>query len=56
MLVIPKQIEESFEEYSKNFNHITNDLIMSGDEDAYRTGKKEGKSTFYAGMIESRAS
>lgn len=56
MLMIPKQIEDSFEEYSKDFDHITNVLMMADDEDAYRTGKREGKSTFYARTIESRGS
>lgn len=56
MLMIPKQIEDSFEEYSKGFDHITNVLMMADDEDAYRTGKREGKSTFYARTIESRVS
>lgn len=55
-LVIPKQIEESFEEYSKNFEHVTNILEATDDEEAYQTGKKEGKSTFYARFIESQAS
>lgn len=56
MLMISKQIEDSFEEYSKGFDHITNVLMMADDEDAYQTGKREGKSTFYARTIESRVS
>lgn len=55
MLVVPKQIEESFEEYSKNFEHVTN-VWMADDEDAYQTGRKEGKKTIYARSIESQAS
>lgn len=56
MLVIPKQIEDSFEEYSKDFKCFTNILMMTDDEDAYQTGKKEGKSILDARTIESRAS
>lgn len=56
MLVIPKEIEDSFQNYSKDFNVINNVLMMSNDDEAYQAGKKEGKSTFYARTIESQAS
>lgn len=55
MLVIPRQVEETFEEYSKNFEHVTN-VWMADDEDAYQSGKKKGKSTLYARFIESQVS
>lgn len=52
MLVVPKQVEDTFREYSKGFNYTTNILVMSDDEDAYWVGKKEGKDAVYARTIE----
>ena len=52
MVVIPKEVEESYEEYSKNFRKISNKLRTSSDGRAFQDGKQDGRETATARTIE----
>lgn len=52
MLVVPKEVDASYKEYTKGFINISGKLAKSGDIRAYRTGKQEGRETVTARSIE----
>jgi hypothetical protein len=52
MIVTPKEVEEAYEEYSKNFRTCNNRLSISSDKRAYSEGKADGKATATARGIE----
>lgn len=51
MIIIPKSVEKSFEEYSKDFKH-TNTKININDGLAYEKGKIEGKRALNAQYLD----
>lgn len=52
MIVTPKEVVESFEEYSKDFGKMTNRLTMRRDAAAYNKGREDGINTANARSIE----
>ena len=52
MVIVPKEVEESYQEYSKGFRQISNKLITSNDGRAYQDGRLEGRQTVMAREIE----
>ena len=52
MIVIPKEVEESYAEMSKNFGKLKSTLIISNDQRAYSEGRRDGKDTATARGIE----
>ena len=52
MLVIPKEVEESYTEMSKNFRTAQNRISMNHDYRAYDEGKTDGRNTASARGIE----
>lgn len=52
MVVIPKEVEESYREYSKDFRKMSNKLRTSNDSRAYQDGKQDGRETATARTIE----
>lgn len=52
MIVIPKDVEESYAEKSKDWHAISGRLNMSYDAKAYEKGKTDGKNTANARSIE----
>lgn len=52
MLVLPKEVEDSYKEHAKGFSKISNKLSSSNDKRAYTTGRQEGKDTAQAREIE----
>ena len=52
MVIVPKEVEESYQEYSKGFRQISNKLRTSNDSRAYQDGKREGRETATARTIE----
>lgn len=52
MVIVPKEVEESYKEYSKDFRKMSNKLRTSSDGRAYQDGKQEGRETATARTIE----
>ena len=52
MLVIPKEVNESYMEMSKNFGHMKTNFHMNYDVKAYEQGRTDGRSTANARSIE----
>lgn len=52
MIVVPKEVEEAYEEHSKGFKRISSSLRISSDGRAYDEGKTDGKATATARSIE----
>ena len=52
MVIVPEEVEESYQEYSKGFRQISNKLITSNDGRAYQDGRLEGRQTVMAREIE----
>lgn len=52
MIVTPKAVVESFEEYSKDFGTLTSNLRISSDKSAYNKGHADGVSTANSRSIE----
>lgn len=52
MIVVPKEVEEAYIEYSKNFRRVNTSLTTSSDDKAYSEGKTDGKATAAARGIE----
>lgn len=52
MIVTPKEVEEAYAEYSKNFGKIANNLKYAYDGRAYAEGKTDGKAAASARTIE----
>ena len=52
MIVIPKEVEEAYEEHSKDFRKISHKLKTSNDERAYREGRRDGRDTVMSRTIE----
>ena len=52
MVIVPKEVEESFNDYSKGFRQISNKLNTANDSRAYRDGKQEGREAATARGIE----
>lgn len=52
MIVTPKEVEESYAEFSKGFGTMRNTLSMSGDHRAYASGKEDGKTAASARALE----
>lgn len=52
MIVTPKEVTESFEEFTKNFGTFSNRLSARHDEAAYKKGHSDGVSTANARSIE----
>ena len=52
MVIVPKEVEESYQEYSKGFRQISNKLRTSNDGRAYQDGKQDGRETATARTIE----
>lgn len=52
MIVVPKEVKESFEEKSKSWNVIQSNLTRANDGRAYEKGRTDGRSTANARSIE----
>lgn len=52
MIVIPKEVEESYAEMSKGFGTMKSTLRISNDQRAYDEGRRDGKDTASARGIE----
>ena len=52
MIVVPKEVKESFDEMSRNWKNVSNSLSMNYDANAYKKGKSDGISTANARSIE----
>lgn len=52
MIVVPKEVEESYTEMSKDFRTMQNTIRMSNDRRAYDNGRRDGKDTATARGIE----
>ena len=52
MIVIPKEVTESFEEMTKDFGTMKTNLSISHDRSAYNKGREDGISTANARSIE----
>lgn len=52
MIVTPKEVNESFDEMTKEWRSVKTTLRMSGDHDAYSNGKSDGRDTATARSIE----
>lgn len=52
MIVIPKEVEEAYEEHSKDFRKISHKLKTSNDERAYREGRRDGRDTVMSRTVE----
>lgn len=52
MIVTPKEVVESFEEFSKDFKTMQSTLSLSYNKDAYDKGHRDGVSTANARSIE----
>lgn len=52
MIVTPKEVVESFEEFSKDFGTVRSQLSMRQDASAYDKGREDGISTANARSIE----
>lgn len=51
MVIVPKEVEESYKEHSKDFRKMSNKLRTSSDGRAYQDGKQEGRETATARTI-----
>lgn len=52
MLVVPKEVEKAYGEYTKGWKIVSGKLSTSNDGRAYQTGRREGKDTAQARGIE----
>ena len=52
MIVTPKEVTESFDEMTKNWKQIKSTIRLSGDADAYSSGKSDGRDMATARSIE----
>ena len=52
MLVVPKEVEEAYAEYTVGWKEASGKLSISNDETAFQTGRREGKDTVQARGIE----
>ena len=52
MIVTPKEVNESFDEMTKEWRSVKTTLRMSGDHDAYSNGKSDGRDMATARSIE----
>jgi hypothetical protein len=55
MIVVPKKVEEEYEEMSKDFTSFRPHLSYSGDSRAYNDGREDGKTAATARSIEETA-
>ena len=52
MLVVPKEVEEAYEEHSRDFRMVSHRLRTSDDGRAYGEGMRDGKDTVMSRAIE----
>lgn len=52
MIVVPKEVSESYNEMSRGFGNFKASIRMSGNQDAWEQGRNDGRSTANARSIE----
>ena len=55
MIVVPKKVQDSYDEYSKNFKTFNAGISYSGDPEAYNQGREDGRNAANSRSIEQSA-
>lgn len=55
MIIVPKEVEEEFEEFTADFKHSKGGMVFNGiDGELFNKGKKEGKAAVKARQVEKK--